>query len=232
MTDVMKSVRSDETMFSVNLRKVNGEAPTVSSCLAYFPNVNHRIRFPESNRLADVFHIPLAVALGREIDQLSGKMEVLAKPTFSVELPGLVLAGLRIIVSREEDGEQTILIRFKHFIGALQAAFLPSVGFDTPRIGSKEEIAISVLDDIVRPLYDLVSTVEIENLPEHHRKNIEQRLHHISKQTVDLKFYSSLLMRYISQTQSDGDGGEDITLPDRRKPNGILTNEPQDVISV
>lgn len=227
MTEAKTSARSEETMFSINLRRLNGEAPTVSSCLAYFPNVNHRIRFPESNRLSDVFHSPLAVALGKEIECLSGNMEVLAKPTFSVELPGLVLAGLRIIVSREQDGEQTILIRFKHFIGALQAAFLPSVGFDTPRIGSKEEIAISVLDDIVRPLYDLVSTVEIENLPEHHRKNIEQRLHQISKQTVDLKFYSSLLMRYISQTQSDGNS-DDISLPDMRPTRGAIAKASSD----
>ena len=208
MPESTNSFRKDETMFSINLHRVLGDAPTVLSCVAQFPNVNHRIRFPKADHLGDVFHVPLAVALSKELDNLTDQMEVVAKPSFSIELPGLVLAGLRIIVSQVDSGEQTILVRFKHFIGALQAAFLPSVGFDTPRIGSKEEIAISVLDDIVRPLYDLVSTVEIENLPDHHRRNIESRLQKISKQTVDLKFYSSLLMRYIAQSQADD--GEDL----------------------
>lgn len=210
MTNFHRNGSEEDNMFVVNLHRKLGAEPMVESCVALFPNLSHRVRFREEKRVRDVFSAEVEQSISRMVSELDTEMQVISKPDFAIERPGLVLAGLRIISSKVEDGKQIIVIRFKHFIGGLQAAFRSDIGFGTPRLAPKEEIAISVLDDIVRPLYDLVSSVDVQNLPDHHRRNIEDRLKQIADQTVDLRFYSSLLMRYIAQTQKDGGLGHPL----------------------
>ena len=62
-----------------------------------------------------------AGALETAIKRVAPGERVVSMPEFEVTLPDLALAGLRILLSKADDGVEVIMLRFRQYIGAIKS---------------------------------------------------------------------------------------------------------------
>lgn len=205
---------SSADMFVLTLRWSPDQDPTVLSCDLIHRDFHNRISFSKRAGLFDVFRPQLARALAEIIDSIQHKRQVLSQPDFQVDLPNLVLGGLRLLVSSAKDGARQIIIRFKHFLGSLQDAFAVDIGLRSAVLPHRERVAVEALVDIVGPLLNLAD-LRRPNLDEREAMAVEKSLEELAQNSYMLRFYTGLLVRYVNECKATGARMTDARTPAR-----------------
>lgn len=184
-------------MLVVNLQ-VQGEGGlVVRSCELLHKEFRNRVSFTKLPGVRAVFTAKLAAEVEALVGEFGNARNIVSKPDFAVDLPGLKLGGLTFLVSAVKDGIRSIILRFRYFIGSFQNAFVMDLGWSKATLPHKERIAIESLVDIVGPLYGLALLEERRKLTDGERGEIEQALNELRGNAHALQFYSDLLIRYV-----------------------------------
>ncbi|MFV1497896.1 hypothetical protein VWY34_14525 [Phaeobacter sp. JH20_02] len=193
MTDNMDA-GEDQRRFIVNLMAQKGQLPFVRSCEVVSPTFRNRTSFVKSLALEDVFCDSIAEGLNDCVKMLSGDTQVISLPSLILEVPGLVLAGAHILTTVDDDGSQSIIIRFRISLGGIGYAFRPDVGFGAGLEDLTREVSAQVLTDLALPLLNVLSATEAGLV------DAETAIGSLSRQLADrvheIRFQIELVKRY------------------------------------
>lgn len=201
--DISETGESDT--FIVNLRRESGGVPMVASVELVLPEMRNRYSFKPRKPLEDVFDLEFAARLNGVLERLADQERLVSVPDFLHEIPGLVMSGLRILVTTADDGAETIMLRIRHYIGAIKKIFAFDPAMSATSYATREKIAVDVLEDIISPLFDLISldVPGMEEIIEKHAPAIRKRMSQISMRQEEIVFFTGLLQRYVAGCQQD-----------------------------
>ncbi len=187
-----------ECTFAVTLMRTDGSGEVK----ALFADVHsdefrHRISFREGLALGGAFAPAFESELREILLKVSGANTVFAAPDHVIELPGLVLARLRVLTYAAGEGMTKITVRFKYFIGALSAVFKRQRYLDAPTLTHREAVAVMALEDVCLPACDLAVLAHAPALSLSGRNRLEQRIEQMAAQRDELHFYVDLLKRFV-----------------------------------
>ncbi len=193
--------------FVVHVVRGKNAEPRVSSVELMQPDIRNRYSFRRPRALSELFVKDLATALEAALERFERGARILSMPDFSVQLPGLVLGGLRLLSTRLEDGTEAIMVRVRDYVGSIKTAFRfdPAMALETTTV--RERIAVEVLRDIVNPLLDILSIAK-DAPPEVLRDNSEalnRQLRRMGARQEELSFYTGMLQRYIAGCREDAE---------------------------
>ena len=155
--------------------------------------------------MEDVLVHPLAQAVMQRLRKVPHGTHVLCLPDDMIELPGLVLAGAQVMITKVTHRVRSVMVRFKEFVGAVNRAFVIDVGCEDTIAPHADRLALNVLEDICMPLLNLCQTVE----------NLIEKQGHIpsfqySNAAGEFRFQAELLKRYAARSGK----AERLGLPD------------------
>lgn len=132
-------------------------------------------------------HLPVRSAAGTTV-----------KAQETVELPYLVLGGLRVIAQKSMNGSQRVVVHFRQALGQLQALLTPEHRTEAHTLGALETTAAEALLSLLQPCLNLASVElhHLENVSLHH--SLAVRLERLTAHKEDLAFFTHLLQRYIA----------------------------------
>ncbi|UWR94021.1 hypothetical protein K4K96_08175 [Phaeobacter inhibens] len=193
MTDSIET-GEDQRRFIVNLMSEKGETPYVRSCEVVSSAFRNRTSFVNTMPLEEVFCASIAEGLNDCVNMLSGETQVISLPSLILEVPGLVLAGAHILTTVNDDGSQSIIIRFRISLGGIGYAFRPDVGFGAGLEDLTREVSAQVLTDLALPLLNVLSATEAGLV------DAESAIGSLSQQLADrvheIRFQIELVKRY------------------------------------
>ncbi|AUR07869.1 hypothetical protein PhaeoP48_01719 [Phaeobacter inhibens] len=193
MTDSTET-GEDQQRFIVNLMAEKGETPYVRSCEVVSSAFRNRTSFVNTMPLEEVFCDSIAEGLNDCVNLLSGETQVISLPSLILEVPGLVLAGAHILTTVNDDGSQSIIIRFRISLGGIGYAFRPDVGFGAGLEDLTREVSAQVLTDLALPLLNVLSATEAGLV------DAESAIGSLSQQLADrvheIRFQIELVKRY------------------------------------
>ncbi|WP_299953404.1 hypothetical protein [uncultured Roseobacter sp.] len=182
---------SDRVM-TLNLTVKEDKSISVRSCEVLGRGFRNRVSFQETSELERVLVAKLAHSVRKCISTIPDGAHVLSLPDFLVEVPGLVLSGAHILVMEIKDGMRNAIVRFKEFMGALNNAFHPDIGFQEPYANHAERLATNVLADICLPLLNMCRDMEYAQVDAHER--LPQGF---AERAREFEFQTELLKRFI-----------------------------------
>ncbi|WP_260100248.1 hypothetical protein [Phaeobacter inhibens] len=212
MTDSTET-GEDQRRFIVNLMSEKGETPYVRSCEVVSSAFRNRTSFVNTMPLEEVFCDSIAEGLNDCVNMLSGETQVISLPSLILEVPGLVLAGAHILTTVNDDGSQSIIIRFRISLGGIGYAFRPDVGFGAGLEDLTREVSAQVLTDLALPLLNVLSAteaglVDAESAIGSLSQQLADRVHEIRFQIELVKRYTDGLERQRNNPQG-ADAGKD-----------------------
>ena len=181
--------------FTVNLLTTPEGGFEVRSCEVVGSGFRNRTSFQQSASIDEVFVADVAAGLGQCLARLSLEKEVVSLPEFKIQAPGLALGGAHILVSEEQDEIISIMIRFKVFLGNIDAVLCDNLRPYPCAPALLDKLASEVLFDITLPLLNICSASELGQLSDTER--LAKFLDNLAESTEDLKFRGALLKRYI-----------------------------------
>ena len=195
----------DSDTFVIHMTRVAGDVPRVTSIELIGSDMRNRYSFRESRALTEVFAENLAAEIEGTLGSFDSDERIIALPNFEVVLPGLLLSGLRVLMTKIEGGSEVIMMRFRQYIGAIKSAFRFDHSFGIASSSVRERIAVEVLRDILTPLVDMISLnrPEYHAIIENHAPVLQKRLDRIATRREELNFYSGLLQRYVAGCRQD-----------------------------
>lgn len=205
MVNAQENEHADSDTFVIHMTRVAGEAARVTSIELISSEMRNRYSFREPRALQEVFAENLAAEIDNTLNGFEDDDRVVALPDFEVVLPGLLLSGLRVLMTKIEDGAEVIMMRFRQYIGAIKSAFRFDPSFGITSASVRERIAVEVLRDILTPLVDMISLnrPEYHAVIENHAPVLQKRLDRIATRREELNFYSGLLQRYVAGCRQD-----------------------------
>ncbi|PTX54373.1 hypothetical protein C8N43_3187 [Litoreibacter ponti] len=217
MTALTLEDSTDSDRFVINLTRSGGGEILVNSIEIANGEMRNRYSFRADRDVFSVLQRDVAQHILEAIAKLRTGERILSLPDFLYSIPGLVLSGMRILSSPFEGGGDSIMVRFKYYVGAIKEIFQfePSMAVASHTV--RERIAVDVLHDIVSPLFDILSLSQSNSrgLLTDHAQAVGRRLDRLDVQMEELKFYSGLLQRYVAGCQQDALEGR---LDAERKP--------------
>lgn len=189
-----KSITSDlsERTMTLNITLHDNSRVSMRSCEVLARSLRNRVSFNEMRLIEDVLVPRLSNAVKSRLRTLPEEPNVLALPDFLVELPGLALSGMHVMIMEANDGVRNAILRFEEFMGAVNNAFHPDIGFHEPYSNHSEKLAVSVLSEVCLPILNLCRSFEEINFG-HDR----QRAMEISERAREFEFQTELLKRFI-----------------------------------
>lgn len=162
------------------------------SCEVLGRGFRNRVSFQDTSDIDKILVAKLAHSIRKSMSSVPDGAHVLSLPEFLVEVPGLVLSGVHILIMEVKDGMRNAIFRFKEFIGALNNAFHPDIGFQEPYSTHAERLAANVLADICLPLLNMCRDME------HAQIDASKRLPQgFSERAQEFEFQTELLKRFI-----------------------------------
>jgi hypothetical protein len=213
----LETTESDHFVVHVTRNK-NAEL-RVSSVELMQPDLRNRYSFRTPRALHELFVKELADALDAALKRFERGARILSMPDFTVQLPGLVLGGLRLLATRLEDGTDVIMVRVREYVGSIKLAFRFDHAMALESSSVRERIAVEVLKDIVNPLLDILSIAK-EAPPEVLRSNsdaLNRQLRRMGSRQEELSFYTGMLQRYIAGCREDAENSR-LPGPTENKP--------------
>ena len=180
---------------TVNLLTTPEGGFEVRSCEVIGSGYRNRTSFQQAASIDEVFVAAVAAGLGQCLARLSLEKEVVSLPEFKIQAPGLALGGAHILVSEEQGSIISIIIRFKVFLGNLDAVFCENLRPYPSAPAHLDKLASEVLFDITLPILNICSASELGQLS--HTEVLANFLDNLSESAEDLKFRGALLRRYI-----------------------------------
>ncbi|WP_159807026.1 hypothetical protein [Litoreibacter roseus] len=219
MKSVMMNRPGDQDTFVVHVMRKPGAVPFVTSIELLLADMRNRYTFKTPRNFKSLFTDDLADRLNEVLGRIEGEETVVSLPDFEMAKPGLVLAGLRVLVTRLSDGVEHIMMRFRYYVGAIKSVFKFDETITIESATVREQIAVEVLRDIVTPLFDIValSDSNLTRMSDNNQDAIRKRLRAISSRQNDLSFYLSLLQRYVAGCESDTNNKLTQAMSEKRK---------------
>ncbi|MBL6427572.1 MULTISPECIES: hypothetical protein [Maritimibacter] len=159
-------------------------------------DVHHRIGFRNNLPLAQAF-----------VPQFLGELQpylpdgpakgVMADSSALIEIPGLVLGGIRVIAQSVVTGIQSLTIRFIRALGALQAVLLPKYRTETDMFAKLEGAAAHTLLSLLHPALDLADVGPPTTLSRNVMEQVAERLEVLARNRNEIGFFAVLLQRYL-----------------------------------
>ncbi|MEM6566646.1 MAG: hypothetical protein AAF665_19500, partial [Pseudomonadota bacterium] len=165
---------------------------SLRSCDVVGRGFRNRISFHDNNPMEDVLVERLSSAIRVSLRNLPDGAHVLSLPDFLVELPGLILAGARVMVSDIKDGSRSAIVRFKEFVGAVTPAFKSDVGLQEYHASYSEKLAMSVLEEICLPILNICRTLDVPQLMQERRVSAD-----LKDRAREFEFQTELLKRFV-----------------------------------
>ncbi|MBW4708100.1 hypothetical protein KX928_09900 [Roseobacter sp. YSTF-M11] len=181
-----------ERTLTINLILKDDQTVTVRSCEVLARGLRNRVSFQDKSTLDTIFVDKLAHAVRKCLATIPDGAHVLSVPEFLVELPGIALSGVHVLIMEVKDGMRNAIFRFKEFLGALNLAFLPDIGFMEPYTNHAEKLATNVLADICLPLLNMCRDLEYAQ--------VDTRDHlpnGFADRAREFEFQTELLKRFI-----------------------------------
>ncbi|NNK77452.1 MAG: hypothetical protein HKP40_01945 [Litoreibacter sp.] len=216
MPDIQKSDPGDKDTFVIHLSRAPGGDLRVTSTELILSDLRNRYSFKPARAVDDVFAAPLAGEIRSVLGRIDDSSRVMSYPELDISMPGLILSGLRVLLTRLDDGAEVIMMRFRHYVGAIKSCFKfdPSMTLDSATM--REKIAVEVLRDIVTPLFDIAAFSKAAG-PAGINSNhdaIARRLGEIDLRQDEINFYIGLLQRYVAGCRSDAIEQQAVHTPD------------------
>ncbi|MFY0690415.1 MAG: hypothetical protein JXR14_00670 [Paracoccaceae bacterium] len=205
MPDLQTPDPGDKDTFVIHLTRARGGDLRVTSAELILSDLRNRYSFKPARAVDDVFAAPLAGEIRSVLDGIDEDSRVMSFPDFDLSMPGLILSGLRVLLTRLDDGAEVIMIRFRNYVGAIKSCFRfdPSMTLDSASM--REKIAVEVLRDIVTPLFDIASFSRAAGPSgiDRNQDAIARRLGEIDLRREEIDFYVGLLQRYVAGCRTD-----------------------------
>lgn len=198
----------DIRSMTLNLTLDGPDIVLIRSCEVLGPEFRSRFSFSEHRRLDDVLVGRLAHAISLSLHKIPPGAHVLALPEFLIELPGLVLSGAHILVMEASNRVRSVIVRFKHVIGAANRALKVDVGVEAQPVTHGQRLAVNVLADICLPLLNICH--EMENTL---RTTGQMGTTGLMEQVREFRFQTELLKRFITSADQTGDA-DALPLPE------------------
>jgi len=200
---------SDQEALTLSLLRKPGGEFLVSSIALVKTGLRNEYVFDPAKPLGCLFGKGLAECCEAHLLSLSMASNDIRVPDFFFEIPGLTLSGMLIQRTRQQDGVEEIALRFRNYIGAIKSVFLFDTAMCFTPVSVRERIAIDVLQDILTPLFDIMSLAlpERRAFIQDHAPAIQQRLDQLTTKREDLLFFLGLLQRYVAGCQEDSKFG-------------------------
>jgi len=193
--------------FIIHLIRPEGKEAYVASLELVLPDMRNRYSFKDGRSIEATFVDSVVVEIHNALSSVRVSDRLVSLPDLEIALPNLVLSGLRILVTRAEDGVEYLMLRFRRFVGALKSVFRFDTSMALPTPIMRERIAVEVLHDIVTPLFDIMSlnAQGLDHLMENHTSLLRKRINTIANRQEEITFYISMLQRYVAGCKSDLD---------------------------
>ena len=183
---------------TINLQQDGRGIVEVQSCEVAGADFLNRTSFRDAKQLEDVFIKRLAQALTELVETLPKGAHMLSKPEFLLELPGALLAGVRLLVSEPREGARRMIVRFKEFLGGINSLMKADIGGARERaVSHADNLAVNALMDICIPIMNFCRSDELARLEGggHASRVVEDKLR-------EFEFHTELLKRYLANQRT------------------------------
>lgn len=171
----------------------------VENVEVHHPHCRNQLVFAGRNKIGDVFDRRLATYLSDILDQHPGDRMICTRQDEVVDLGDVVLGRLRLLITRSLDQGRTATVRFGYFVGDIQAAFCRDTYLPRTVSSHRDRLLVGALESICLPLLDIVeSRADPPAGAIRAPQALSQRLDRIASARDELRFYSDLLVRYVS----------------------------------
>jgi len=200
--------------FIVNMMARGDGAPEIRSCEIVGKRFRNRTSFRKNAQIDDVFIEVIASGLQDCLSKLSGGNEVIALPSFVLQVPGLLLAGAHIMMKKVTNGTHNIIVRFRFFLGGINRAFLPNIGFDQPVKDHNTHLSTAVLSEIAMPLLNICAAAETGLM--NAGQGLQKFGSNLAERSHEIRFQIELVRRYVEQQErlSSAASAPHLRLPD------------------
>lgn len=189
----MSSDLSGRQMF-LNLAIQENGRINVRSCEIVGPKFRTRTSFHDLSDIDDILMPQLAETVKDCLKEMPEGSQVVSLPELFVEMPGLVLSSAHVLVMTVNDGVRHAIVRFKEFLGAVNRAFLPQIGFQDSILTYNERLATNILREVCLPILNMCRELEFVDKG---AGNFPKRL---AERSNEFEFQTELLKRYIRST--------------------------------
>jgi len=209
-------------MLTVEIRDAaGGRDQTVASVALHSAALKNTLHFTGKRSITDVFHPDFANCLLRLVQRAKDAPTVLTPPDVIKSRKAAVVARMRMLVNTAMNGGRHIIIRFACCIGSVACVFRRKEGALHEPLPHRERLAVQARDSICSPLGNIAMhldrILEDRNATEASRSRMRQ----IEDETVELKFYTELLRRYVDDCARDrirNDQDQQKPVPRQRAP--------------
>lgn len=143
------------------------------------------------------------------LDAEDAEQQIFEKPDFSFSLPGIGISGLRIDFRPEDLPDGALRLQFRRIVGDVTRVLDYERSVEVPSATVRERIAVEVLQDIVSPIFDMLSFAagSSDKIVHQHSRSLQARLNRLTEQQEEIEFYTGLLKRYVSGCKEDAAEG-------------------------
>ncbi|WP_141693074.1 hypothetical protein [Thioclava sp. SK-1] len=157
-----------------------------------------------NNAFTDEFRENLIKVLPKSFE-----FQVFSDPTLVIELPGLILGGVRILTQKIWSGTQAVTVRFSKALGALHSLLAPGHRTEHHTLEALETTAAQTLSALLQPCLhlldadrDLIQDPKVSD-------QVLARLERLDSLRDEMGFFSYLLQRFIENASHTDAPGSD-----------------------
>ncbi|MAM63266.1 hypothetical protein [Maritimibacter sp. UBA3975] len=151
-------------------------------------DTHHRIGFRNALPLTEAF-VPEFIDSLLPYLPVDGSKGVMADSGAVIEIPGLVIGGIRVIAQNVVTGIQSLTIRFIRALGALQSMLLPRHRTETDIFAKLEGAAAQTLLSLLHPALDLAAVGPATSLPRNVFDQVADRLDVLARNHDEIGFF-------------------------------------------
>ena len=139
----------------------------------------------------------LAATVETLVGEAGSEIGILAKPDFSLTLPGLILTNVRVMVSRAREGMQYVSVRFARCFGNVAAVFTDQtrpwqIGYDQTAY-----FAAEMIEKVFVPLKNFASYLDTgDHMPP--EGPLRDGLSHTRRKIEELELYYQVLAEFLA----------------------------------
>ncbi|MEM6634379.1 MAG: hypothetical protein AAF667_00680 [Pseudomonadota bacterium] len=161
-----------------------------------------RCMFSERNRPEEVLSRGLCEQVTKFLEE-GTQTRITSYPDHQLELPGLTLRKARVLITRAEDGDSFIMVRFAVCYGNVISLFSEEMrpwqaGHDQAQL-----IAAETLERIFIPLMNLADhiSLDIDNIRDASTARISHSLDQTRQRIDELEIYYNMLVDFVAKNQ-------------------------------
>jgi len=157
-----------------------------------------RCAFRAHRRPADVLSPKLAVVVEELVAEAGCEIGILSKPEFMLALPGIVLSGARIMVSRTRAALHYVHLRFHQCFGNVAGVFAAQTRPWRMGHDQSAQIAAETLETVFLPLRNLAAYLDALPGATEASGPLEEVLRGARRRIEDLELYYHMLTEFLS----------------------------------